>query len=286
MPLTASAVSRDIRPIAVGVVLAVCLPGISHGQEIKDLLRLSERHAGDVLPAAWRVRAVRGQKAPSSQIVDSAGTRYLRIAGTSRAAWFVHELTMPLAIGGRLSWRWRAPLSPVGASLDAAGTDDAALRVFVVFARRSKLERIPRALFYTLAEGMPPHVAPGPRRPPLASLVVGTPALTTDWQFVSVDPVGDHRRLWHTDAPRIVAIGVMQDTDQTRGAAIGDLMDLQWSTLDPPPSTLSAALRRPERRRAETPPVQLELPSWRTVPEPPGIGADGVGIGHKPCCRK
>lgn len=219
-----------IRRLALCAGLALCLPHGARGQPATDLLQLSGQQAGDDLPTAWRVRAIRGQTAPSSRIVDSAGLRYLRIAGTASAAWFVHELTMPLSIGGRLSWRWRVPLAPTGARLDAAATDDAALRVFVVFARRGMFEKTPRALFYALADGAPPPMAPGPQRRPLASIAAGQPALATNWLSVTVDPIADYRRLWRSDAPRIVAIGVMQDTDQTRSAAIGDLMDLQWST--------------------------------------------------------
>ncbi len=195
-----------------------------------DLLSLNRGHPGDALPVGWAVRAVRGQDAPSSSIVDSAGLRYLRIAGTSRAAWFVHELRMPLPVGGRLSWRWRVPLAPVGASLSAASTDDAALRVFVVFARHGVFEMTPRALFYTISDGTPPVMPAGPRRKPLASLVAGLPLTSLSWVSVTADPIADYRRLWQADAPRIVAIGVMQDTDQTRSAAIGDLLDLKWST--------------------------------------------------------
>jgi hypothetical protein len=104
--------------------------------------------------------------------------------------------------------------------------------VFVVFARRGVFETTPRALFYTVADGTPPELTTGPRRRPLASIAVGEPGRTRNWQEVTADPIADYRRLWHADAPRIVAIGVMQDTDQTRSAAIGDLMDLKWSTPD------------------------------------------------------
>ncbi len=217
------------------VVFVLCLASGANAQATIDLMALNGGKPGDALPKGWAVRAVRGQQAPSSSIVDSAGLRYLRIAGTSRAAWFLHELRMPLPVGGQLSWRWRVPVTPVGANLSAASTDDAALRVFVVFARRGLFETTPRALFYSLADGSPPSVATGRRRKPLASLVAGLPAATLSWVTVTADPIADYRRLWQTDAPRIVAIGVMQDTDQTRSAAVGDLFDLKWSTPDVTP---------------------------------------------------
>lgn len=193
-----------------------------------DLLGLSAQRVGDALPANWQVRAVRGQQVPASMIVDSGDGRFLRFSGRGRAAFFVRRLEMPLRSGGRLEWSWRARLAPVGASLSSRATDDAALRVFVVFAKRGRFETTPRALFYTLADGMPPEPAAGARRPPLASLAAGTPALTRDWVRVETDPFVDYRRLWQADATEIVAIGVMQDTDQTGTSAVGDLMNLLW----------------------------------------------------------
>ncbi len=235
MPHSVKFHRRVLSRLALCVALASWYPDVAQAQFTTDLLQLGGQQSGDALPAAWRVRAVRGQQAPASMIIDSAGLRYLRIAGSARAAWFVHELRTPLPVGGRLSWRWRVPLAPAGASLDSTASDDAALRVFVVFARRGVFETTPRALFYTVADGNPPVLASGPRRRPLAAIAIGQPSLTRNWVAVTADPLADYRRLWHSDAPRIVAIGVMQDTDQTRSAAIGDLMDLKWSTPDVTP---------------------------------------------------
>ncbi len=187
----------------------------------------------DGLPAGWRVRAVRGFEAPSSQIVDSGGQRFLRIGGTKRAAWFVNELRMPLSAGtGTLHWTWRVPLAPVGASAQSSATDDAALRVFVVFERHTRFARTPRALFYTLGVGEPALVPTS--RGPMVSINAGRPDASRSWVDVSANPGRDYQRIWGGDAPRIVAVGVMQDTDQTMRAAIGDMLQLEWRKSDAP----------------------------------------------------
>jgi hypothetical protein len=198
------------------------------GTGVIDLLQLGAQSPSEALPPAWQVRAVRGKQAPMSAIVDSSGDRFLRLKGLDRAAFFVRRLEMPLTAVGQLEWRWRAPVAPSGASLSAVSTDDAVLRVFVVFARHGRFATTPRTLFYSLADGLPPEPRPGPRRQALASLAAGSPALARGWVRVQVDPFADYRRLWQADATEIVAIGVMQDTDQTRTAAIGDLMQLLW----------------------------------------------------------
>ncbi len=217
-----------MRRIAPALGLLATTASIAMAQPSIDLLRLNQSEPGGALPIEWQVRAVRGQRSPTSLIIDSAGIRYLRLSGTSRAAFFVRRLDTPLRPGGLLAWRWRVPLAPVGARMDAEETDDAALRVFVVFARRGMFETTPRSLFYTVSDGEPRSVAPQARRPPIATISSGRPALTKDWLVIEADPFADYRRLWNEEAGRIIAIGVMQDTDQTRAEAIGDLMDLQW----------------------------------------------------------
>lgn len=60
------------------------------------------------------------------------------------------------------------------------------------------------------------------------SVIVGRPSQTRTWTSAEANPGLDYRRLWGGTAPRIVAIGVMQDTDQTMTLAIGDLSRLDW----------------------------------------------------------
>jgi Protein of unknown function (DUF3047) len=194
-----------------------------------DLLTLSAA-PNATLPSGWATRAVRGQQLPMSRIVDTSGIRFMRVSGAGKAGWFFHQLATPLrATGGHLRWTWRAPLSPHGANIAASATDDAALRVFVVFGRHGRFDRRPRTLFYTLADGEP---APDDPRSPFAVRIAGRPALAREWVRAAADPFADYRRIWGTTPQPIVAIGVMQDTDQTRSAAIGDILTISWSRAD------------------------------------------------------
>jgi len=71
---------------------------------------------------------------------------------------------------------------------------------------------------------------PTPDRPdsPFGVCIAGRPELALNWIGASADPFLDYRRIWGSVPPPIVAVGVMQDTDQTRSAAIGDVMNLYW----------------------------------------------------------
>ena len=191
-----------------------------------DLFALSSARANAALPAGWQTRAVRGQRLPMSQIIDTSGIRYMRVRGQGQAGWFVRELPVPLLVSaGRLHWTWRAPLAPRGASVAAAATDDAAVRVFVVFGGRRGFMQRPRVLFYTLADG---EAMPDRSDSPFGVRIAGRPELAHDWVGAVADPFLDYRRIWGSAPPPIVAVGVMQDTDQTRSAAIGDVRHLHW----------------------------------------------------------
>lgn len=182
------------------------------------------------------MHAVRGFSAPVTAVIDSAGIRFLRIAGQGQAGFMVRDAptSRPLAAAA-LSWSVRVESAPPEADLTHADTDDAPLRVFVVFESPRRLFARPRTLFYSLDRRAS---APTPRPSHVARdlRVIGMPSADPDtgWQMAMVDPVADNHRLWGTGEVRVVAIGVMQDTDQTGGHAVTDLRHLTWSTTDAP----------------------------------------------------
>jgi hypothetical protein len=196
-----------------------------------DLLALDRAMAGDAVPPGWAVRAVRGQRAPESAVMDSAGARFFRIGGEGRAAWYVRELPTPFAPARvALTWRWRVPVAPRGADLRREATDDAALRIFVVFARQSMFERTPRTLFYCTGGDEAAGYARASFASPRLHVIRASGAdANAGWEMIAVDPFADYQRIWGEAPPAIVAVGIMQDTDQTRAATLADVQSLTWS---------------------------------------------------------
>ena len=216
--------------LVAGIRWAPALPAQHEPAHGTELLGLATAKAGTALPDGWAVRAVRGQRMPMSQIIDTSGSHYLRLSGAGQAGWFVRELAAPLVpSAGRLQWTWRTPLVPLHADVGTPATDDAALRVFVVFGRHGRFTWKPRVLFYTLADGTP---AADRRDSPFGVRMAGRPASAREWVRGSADPFSDYHAIWGDQAPSIVAIGVMQDTDQTRSPAIGDIMNIYWRRDD------------------------------------------------------
>ena len=177
---------------------------------------------------------MRGQRAPDTQILDSAGTLFLRIEGTYRAGWFVRSVDPRLlAAGGQLSWSWRAPVAPAGTDLRSTATDDAALRVFVSFGPPRFIGRAPRAIFYSFGGPEPTGYARlGHDSGKVFVVRVGDAATAREWRSERVDPYADYVRAWGGAPPPIAVVGLLQDTDQTRGRAVADLRSLRWSPAD------------------------------------------------------
>lgn len=216
---------------------------------IRDFLAMESTAAGAAIPAGWIVRAVRGQDAPASSIVDSGGVRYLRIRGTSRAGWFVRELKTPIAPGsGTMEWSWRVPEPPRRADLRNEATDDAALRVFVVFERRGFWDRTPRTLFYSSGAVEPP----GYERASFASsnlhvIRMSSAPKPDDWSRTVVDPFADYARVWGGAPRQIVAVGFLQDTEQTQSSALADVRSFHWrsgTSTDRNPQSFHSTERR------------------------------------------
>ncbi|MGH7702855.1 MAG: DUF3047 domain-containing protein [Gemmatimonadales bacterium] len=196
-----------------------------------DILRLAEAAPGAGVPPGWKVRPVRGQIVPDTEIRGEGDGPVFRVTGAGRAAWFYRELSPRLPeAAGSLHWSWRVLEAPAGTDLRAKQTDDSPIRVYVVFGKPGGLfGGSGRIIFYTYGNSEPPDYSG-------ASLVgdklhvirVDGAAERGVWQEHGVEPFADYRRIWHRNPPPITAIGVMQDTDQTRAMAAAELRRLEW----------------------------------------------------------
>ena len=198
-----------------------------------DLLGLSTATPGPGIPPSWKVRLVRGQSTPTTELLREEGTSVFRLSGAGRAAWFFRELSPELTESpGSLDWSWRVIEAPPAADLRAKETDDSPIRVYVVFGKPGGLfGGAGRIIFYTFGNAEPGDFS----RPSHGSnrvhviRVDGAGELRL-WRDHSVGPFADYRRIWHRDPPPITAIGVMQDTDQTGERAVAELRRLEWRT--------------------------------------------------------
>lgn len=197
-----------------------------------DLLGLAGAPVGPGAPPGWNVRLVRGQRAPSIEVAGNGEGPLLRLHGAGQAAWFYRELAQPLPdSGGVLKWSWRVLQAPDNADMRTEALDDSPIRVYVVFRTGGFFRNASRIIFYTFGNAEPEGFA---RRSfvsdKLHTVRVDGAGERGRWREHSVDPFADYRRIWGDTPPAISAIGVMQDTDQTRAPATAELRLLEWST--------------------------------------------------------
>lgn len=197
-----------------------------------DILRLDRPPRAPGIPAGWTIREVRGQRPPDASIRLAGGEAAFAIAGAGRAAWFYRELDEPLPeSAGVLEWTWRIIGGPGKADLRDRKLDDSPIRVFVVFGTPGGLfGGSGRVIFYTHGNVEPSGYSRRSHASGRMHVVRADGAgARSSWQDHTVEPFADYRRIWDRDPPAITAIGVMQDTDQTRGYAEAEIRRLVWT---------------------------------------------------------
>lgn len=194
------------------------------------ILSLADAPLRAGVPLGWKIRNIRGQTAPEIEVRNDGQGPVLRIHGTGRAAWFYRELPAPLAESrGSLDWSWRVLQPAAGADLRREKTDDSPLRVYVVFGKPGVFGGSSRVIFYTFGTDEPEDYARASFVSDKLHIIrAGGTREVGRWAEHSVQPFADYRRIWRRRPPPITAVGVMQDTDQTRSRAVGEVRRLEW----------------------------------------------------------
>ncbi|MFN0178004.1 MAG: DUF3047 domain-containing protein [Gemmatimonadales bacterium] len=189
-----------------------------------DLLAIGDAPLGSGLPAGWQGRAVRGFQLPDVSVVERDGERALLVEGAGRAGWLHREIRGRTVDNAVLRWSWRVDEALASGDLARPSADDSPLRVYVIFGNpRSIFGGSGRIIFYSFGNDEPDgfettsHVSNR-----IHVIRVAGARDRSTWMSHSVRPADDYQRIWGRRPPRITAVGLMQDTDQTgeRAAAL------------------------------------------------------------------
>ncbi len=196
-----------------------------------DLLGIGLIASGTGLPPGWKARSVRGVDRPAIEIAKDGADPVVRIHGTGQAAWFYRPIKEPLSKDHRLHWSWRVLEAPKGAALDDRARDDSPIRVYVAFGKLGGLfGGSGRVIFYSFAgTDSADHSAASHVNARIHIIGLDGPAAIGRWQDHEVDPIADYRRIWGREPEPITAIGLMQDTDQTKEPAVALVRRLEWA---------------------------------------------------------
>jgi len=204
---------------------------------------------GSLPQAPWVYAGLPAQALPATRFVleRQDGETVLRVQAAASYGNLVHELKG--APAGRLSWRWRVDRAPSLADLRTREGDDVALKVCalfdmpreaVPFVERQLLrlaesrtgESLPTA---TVCYAWDPSWPEGTVVPNVYSrrvryITLGT--TTRSWQAVQRDLAADFVRAFGdetTRVPKVLAIALGADADNTRGESLGFIADLEFT---------------------------------------------------------
>jgi len=218
-----------------------------------DITAFSALRSGGELDgpsAAWRSWIITPAKTRTSYelVVDAPSQRVvLKAQGSSAASGLEQRLDIEPRQRPRLAWEWRLGLASPAADLRERARDDSPARVLLFFdgdvaalPAREHLLRDKAALltgqampFSTLAYAWDPQlpldtVVPHTLTRQLRTIVVASgDAALGAWQRFERDYVADYRRAFGREPGRLVGVGVLTDSDNTRSDALAWYGDLR-----------------------------------------------------------
>lgn len=180
-------------------------------------------------------------------VVREDGRAMLRASADRSASLYVAKLDRPIAAPRSIEWRWSTDGPVPGADNRDRDREDAPLRVVVAFdgdpatlpaAERERFERARKlsgrtppyaTLMYVWSDKVPPDTVIPSAHTGRLRMMVAAPAAPAvrAWQTVRRDLAADYRAAFGVEPGRVLAVGVMTDTDNTGTKAEGRYADLR-----------------------------------------------------------
>jgi hypothetical protein len=186
----------------------------------------SEKDLGS-FPSEWKARESAGKDVYSVQR-DGSGV-FLHAESVDNAHMIGHKMSVDLEEYPFLQFSWRPLDLPTGGNEETRKTNDGALGVYIVFEGWSVP---PRTIKYVWSSTLPEGsetVSPFSKRAKIVVLRSGRDGVG-QWKDESVNVLEDYRRLFEVDeVPRVRAIGVLTDSDNTDTRSSGDYRFFQFS---------------------------------------------------------
>lgn len=242
MPAPSQTQSHLRHPLTALVAMYALLPGVAAASALAPLTGTP----GAVPSAPWVFAGLPGQTLPATRFAleRQDGATVLRVETAASYGNLLHPLDGVPA--GRLSWRWRVDRPLGAADLRRRDGDDVALKVCALFDMpRSAVPFVERQLL-RLAESRTGESLPGatvcyawdPSWPEgtvvpnafsrrVRYITLGTAAGA--WQTVQRDLAADFIRAFGDETrtvPKLAAIAVGADADNTQGNSVGFVADL------------------------------------------------------------
>jgi len=133
-----------------------------------------------------------------------------------------------------LSWEWRVEQPVEGERLERKDGSDAAARVYVYF-ETGGLPWQKRSIDYVWSASLPVGTVLSSAYSSTSKIIVvdGGPQTLFRWRRFARNLEEDYRLCFGEEAPHVVAIGLMTDTDNTKGQALAYFDELRVTRSSP-----------------------------------------------------
>ncbi len=215
-----------------------------------DPAPFSTAAALDILPPGWKpYRLARFKKPTLYQLVPLNGTVAMRAQADASASGLQYDLSVDLHEYPLLTWHWKVPELIGGANNTLQQVEDSPARVIVTF--EGGREKLPDAeqINYDLAKAMTGNELPyatimyiWENNLPEGSvidhhfstrvkmIVAGSGRKDIDrWHEERMNVLEDYRRAFGEEPPRVRAVGIMSDSDNTGGRAVAYYGDIRFA---------------------------------------------------------
>ena len=176
------------------------------------------------LDPEWKVKSFRG--ATVYRVVAEAGGHVLQAESRGTASGLVRKIDLDPRDYPMLSWRWKVAGTIAQGDERTRAGDDYAARIYVIFPHWFFPKT--RTLNYIWANHLPQGTfLPNAYTANAMMIAVESgPTLAGQWLTERRDMVADYRQAFGEDPPRLGAIAVMTDTDNTGAMATAWYDDL------------------------------------------------------------
>ncbi len=177
-------------------------------------------------PGAWREVEVHGRT--RYDIVRLEDRVCLRATSEDSASILLHAIRYDPDDTEWLSWIWRVDEPVAGEALETKPGSDAAARVYVYF-ETSGLPWQKRSLDYVWSSREPEGRVFPSAFSSGSKIIVAESGPGGHWRFEERNIEADYRMAFGEDPPRVAAIGIMTDADNSGGRAVAHYDDVRVS---------------------------------------------------------
>jgi hypothetical protein len=215
----------------------------------------SDSSPGETLPTGWEPWTLsRLKKATQYLLVDESGRTVVKAHADASASGLVHALKVNAKSFPLLTWRWKVTDLIAGADNSQKHAEDSPVRVVVTFdGDRDKLpfeerlfsdnvrlltgEEMPYATLMYIWENraLKGAIIPNRHTSRVRMIVAESGREKVGmWQEVTRNVYEDYKRVFGEEPGRIIAIGIMTDTDNTGANVHAYYGDIVFRRVAPP----------------------------------------------------